>query len=90
MTTGEINKELKWSHTNEDMELGMLIALAKQYFTVDKLNELIDKAVESQERDLKKYRKKSNKEVKETLMDNTGEKPTNPNIGVKIKKKKEE
>lgn len=90
MTTGEINKYLKWSHTNEDMELGMLIALAKQYFTVDKLNELIDKAMESQEKDLKKYRKKSNKEVKKTLADNLGEKPTNPKIGIKIKKKKEE
>lgn len=90
MTTGEINKELKWSHTNEDIELGILISLAKQYFTVDKLNELINKAMESQERDLKKYRKKSNREVKKTLMDNTSEKPTNPKIGIKIKKKKEE
>lgn len=87
---GELTKATCEKEDKYDLEKGVMVAMLKKHYTVDEINSFIEKAKKSQERDLNKYRKKSNKEVKKTLMDNTGEKPTNPNIGVKIKKKKEE
>lgn len=89
---GELTKATCDKGDKYDLEKGVMVAMLKRYYTVDEINSFIEKAKESQERDLKKSRKKSSKEVKKTLVDNPGEKPTNPTMGVKIKelKKKED
>jgi len=68
-----------WEGITPDMEKGVFFNLAQDFFDIFEIKRYVNWAK-------KVYAKQTKKEVKKTSLDNPGEKPTNPNLGVKIKK----
>lgn len=85
---GELTKATCDKEDKYDLEKGVMVAMLKKYYTVDEINSFIDKAKESQEKDMNKWREKENKKVKETLKEDKGELPVDALMGLPINSKK--